>query len=273
MYFQPGTQKPPTVFRCIREERAAGLTAFSGPQGSVYGRVTQPMERVLTIFTSSDCVAMTGETFSIPTRPGQTLDEAEGELVSLYFQRFVLVSMLRESPDLRLLHAAALSHNGSGVLILAPSRGGKTTLALAANVAGMTLISDDHSLVNIRSGEILPFPRTIHMRKSAFDMVPEFAAYPPGREVYDGDGALRYDMCPEAVGVCPGDLPVRVTHVIKIEGFGAQPRLRPIAAAVAAVACTVADIVDFGKNSLDLLWAWGGALQGAVCAEITAGLR
>lgn len=55
------------------------------------------------------------------------------------------------------LHALALSYRGQAVLILLPSGGGKTTMALSMlNRQGFGLLSEDSPLVD-RQGQILPF--------------------------------------------------------------------------------------------------------------------
>jgi hypothetical protein len=68
------------------------------------------------------------------------------------------------------LHAAAVEVGGGAVLLAAPSRYGKTTLAFAFHRHGYRLLSED--LVCCRSGsscEVLPGPALVRMRPDVYD--------------------------------------------------------------------------------------------------------
>jgi hypothetical protein len=68
------------------------------------------------------------------------------------------------------LHAAAVEMGAGAVLLAAPSRYGKTTLALAFHRHGYRLLSED--LVCCRSGsscEVLPGPALVRMRPDVYD--------------------------------------------------------------------------------------------------------
>jgi hypothetical protein len=68
------------------------------------------------------------------------------------------------------LHAAAVEMGSGAVLLAAPSRYGKTTLALAFHRHGYRLLSED--LVCCRSGsscEVLPGPALVRMRPDVYD--------------------------------------------------------------------------------------------------------
>jgi len=77
------------------------------------------------------------------------------------------------------LHAAAVEMGSGAVLFAAPSRYGKTTLALAFHRHGYRVLSED--LVCCRSGsscEVLPGPALVRMRTDVYDGCP-----PPGMHV------------------------------------------------------------------------------------------
>lgn len=77
------------------------------------------------------------------------------------------------------LHAAAVEIGSGAVLFAAPSRYGKTTLALAFHRHGFRVLSED--LVCCRSGiscEVLPGPALVRVRTDVYDGCP-----PPGMHV------------------------------------------------------------------------------------------
>lgn len=69
-----------------------------------------------------------------------------------------------------LLHAGALAHNGSGIMIAADSRHGKTTLVLALLRAGFHFLSDHIAAVGRADGRLHPFPRRLGVRRGALEL-------------------------------------------------------------------------------------------------------
>lgn len=84
------------------------------------------------------------------------------------------------------LHAAALSRRGRGLLLPAPAKGGKSTLAAALVHEGWTYYSDDLAIIRIRDGKLLSFPRPIDLRPGAIDLLPR-----PTRDMRAHGHALR----------------------------------------------------------------------------------
>jgi hypothetical protein len=62
------------------------------------------------------------------------------------------------------LHALGVSHQGRGILLILPSGGGKSTMALTLlKTPGFLLLAEDTPLID-RQGDILPFPLRLGVR-------------------------------------------------------------------------------------------------------------
>ena len=121
-----------------------------------------------------------------------------------------------------LLHAAALSWRGQGVLITGPSGAGKTTTMLQCVRAGFQFVSDDATLLTrAANGDILAVAtlNTMHVTPRTVDFFPELAPFANERadngkatiflpEVYPGSVALlapvRLLIVPSLHGPCDG---------------------------------------------------------------------
>jgi hypothetical protein len=63
------------------------------------------------------------------------------------------------------IHAAVLVHHGRAIVVPGPSHAGKTTLALAAIDAGITVVSDEYALFDLGSGLVHGWPRPLRIRR------------------------------------------------------------------------------------------------------------
>jgi hypothetical protein len=70
-----------------------------------------------------------------------------------------------------LLHAAALTFQKKGILLIAESGYGKTTLALALVKQGFQFLSDEIGALGLKDGLIYPFPRGLHIRKASLNIL------------------------------------------------------------------------------------------------------
>lgn len=66
------------------------------------------------------------------------------------------------------LHAAAVEVGGRAVLLAAPSRFGKTTLAMAFHARGYPMLAEDMICINMASGSVLPGPAVIRLRPDVY---------------------------------------------------------------------------------------------------------
>jgi hypothetical protein len=72
------------------------------------------------------------------------------------------------------MHCAAIERNGRGVIVAAPGRHGKTTLALALHAAGCRLLTEDIARVRLEpEAVVLPGPAVVRMRSDALRSVPD----------------------------------------------------------------------------------------------------
>jgi hypothetical protein len=96
------------------------------------------------------------------------------------------VSELLAGRGLHRIHALGLERHGEGILVLLPSGGGKSTLALSIlrdSRNGLRLLSEDSPLLR-RDGWILPFPVRIGIHPHCLppDIDPRFTRFEPRME-------------------------------------------------------------------------------------------
>ena len=94
-----------------------------------------------------------------------------GELLSLVKQD-VVVEIQKARPDLYFVHAAALSHEGRAVLLVAESGGGKSTTAWALLHHGFRYGSDELAPVDPRTGCVHAFPSALCLKADPPDSFP-----------------------------------------------------------------------------------------------------
>lgn len=85
----------------------------------------------------------------------------------------------RRSADAVCFHAASLSRGGRGVVLVGPSRHGKTTLALALAARGYDLLSDEVAVIDRRTGSLHPFPLAVGCRAESLALLEAEGWGPP----------------------------------------------------------------------------------------------
>ena len=148
----------------------------------------------------------------------------------------IVGNALAAQPDLLFLHAASVGIAGAGALILAPSFGGKSTVALTLASRGHAFLGDDVGAIKLATRDLLPFPRSAGLRDGPLEAKLRARlqtcrhARAPAR-----DGALRTvvrvsELFPRSVS---GPLPLRfaflldgITDRAKITPF--QPRQKEL---------------------------------------------
>lgn len=73
------------------------------------------------------------------------------------------------------LHAAVMERNGRALILPAPSGSGKSTLCAGLVFRGWRLMSDELTLFDPASGEIVPLPRPISLKNASIDVLRSFA--------------------------------------------------------------------------------------------------
>lgn len=105
----------------------------------------------------------------------------------------MLVSILAGSVGLVELHASCVARDQQGLLLIGPSRSGKSTLALALSQAGFRLLSDDRTFCSFKHGKLQAYglPRPLKLRHDAAPWFEEFH----DREPIDAQNGERVFYC------------------------------------------------------------------------------
>lgn len=106
----------------------------------------------------------------------------------------MLVSVLSGSLGLVELHAACVAKNRQGVLLIGPSRSGKSTLAMALATAGCRALSDDRTLCSLKQGKLRAWgmPRPLKLRREAAAWFEEFLNREPV-DVQNGERVFHFE--------------------------------------------------------------------------------
>lgn len=117
-------------------------------------------------------------------RVSRVLPHVEGA-VNLCIARFM--------PRYLLLHAAALTHKGVGVIIPGGPGFGKTTLAAALTARGWQYASDEFAVIDGRNGSIVPYPKALSIKTGSFDVLKSFGLPVDSAPTFDraDKGAIR----------------------------------------------------------------------------------
>ena len=73
-----------------------------------------------------------------------------------------------------IIHAAVLEKNGKAIIITAPSGSGKSTLCSYLAAKGWRLLSDELTLVDLDSGNIIPIARPFNLKNDSIDVASEY---------------------------------------------------------------------------------------------------
>lgn len=122
------------------------------------------------------------------------------------------------------IHAAAVDIDGAAVLLAAPGRFGKTTLAAAFLAAGYRVLSEDQSCLTFSSTPaVIPGPAMLRVRRDVFRHLTLSGA----RIVAEGEGRVSLALDADVRGDCT-PVPVGAVVLLREGGDGARvERLRP----------------------------------------------
>ena len=112
-----------------------------------------------------------------------------------------------------LLHASSVEKDGRALVMTGESGSGKSTLAAQLGERGWRLMGDEFALLDLVTGELLPFPRLVSLKNAAIDVVATEA--PPSR------------MGPLLAGTAKGDIRHLVPRANAVARMteGARPAL------------------------------------------------
>jgi hypothetical protein len=88
----------------------------------------------------------------------------------------MLLSIVAGSVGLVELHASCVAKDQRGLVLIGPSRSGKSTLAMALTEAGFRLLSDDRTFCSLKQDKLLAWglPRPLKLRREAGAWFDEF---------------------------------------------------------------------------------------------------
>ncbi|HPF38881.1 MAG TPA: hypothetical protein P5081_21545 [Phycisphaerae bacterium] len=99
----------------------------------------------------------------------------------------------RYMPRYLLLHAAALTREGVGVIIPGGPGFGKTTLAAALTSRGWKYASDEFAMIDTVDGSIVPYPKALSVKTGSMDLLKSFGLPVDAAPTFDraDKGAIR----------------------------------------------------------------------------------
>lgn len=74
-----------------------------------------------------------------------------------------------------ILHAAVVAKQNKAVIFPAPPGSGKSTLTAYLSLAGWRLLSDEMAIIDLHTGELIPFVRPICLKNNSIDMVKQWS--------------------------------------------------------------------------------------------------
>jgi hypothetical protein len=102
---------------------------------------------------------------------GETWELDRDGVVEAYAYDGVLNSILAKVRSHYLIHAAALSWQGSGIALVADAGQGKTTLSLELVGRGFRFLSDELAAIKRQSNRLDAFPRRLRLRPQTLDLL------------------------------------------------------------------------------------------------------
>jgi len=140
---------------------------------------------------------------------------------------FLLNGMMEQVSEFVVMHAAAVSVAGRGILVAGSPTAGKSTLALELARRGAAFLSDDVAPLHRKTGLLHAFPRALGIRRDAEGVSRVDRASLPAGSVHEL--AYKWLVDPAALGLRlagPGDAPcpVEAIFLLDTDPPGAPPR-------------------------------------------------
>ncbi len=74
-----------------------------------------------------------------------------------------------------MIHAACVEKNGKALILPAPPGSGKSTLCAGLVARGWRIFSDEMTLIDTKTGSIVPAPRPISLKNESIEVIQDFA--------------------------------------------------------------------------------------------------
>lgn len=128
------------------------------------------------------------------------------------------------------IHAAVVELNGRAAILPAPPGSGKSTLCAALVTRGWRLLSDELTLVDLDTGELVPLPRPVSLKNGSIDLIRRYAPQAQfTRAVADTAKGTVAHMKPPADSVRRAHEPARPAWIVFPKYVaGASPLLAPV---------------------------------------------
>lgn len=144
--------------------------------------------------------------------------EDNGHLFS-FAQTALLNTLAGLLPEHHLFHGAALTRNGSGLILAGASGQGKSSLSLALVKHGCRFLSDDIACVHPAKNQLEPFARKLNLRRSG---LPVLRRLLPNKQINSGPTDME-TVFPDSIG---GPVPLRCLFLL--QGFAEQAVISPV---------------------------------------------
>lgn len=167
------------------------------------------------------------------------------------------------------IHAGAVSWNGAGIILPAPQDSGKTTLSAGLIGAGFSYLCDEAALIDVKTGELSPFPRPLSMEPSSVRLIPGLAN--KVESSFGGPTRRQFHVLPEDLGPGPVGESCPVRYVVApTYAKGADTDLEPMsrADAVVTMARNSFNLKRFGRRGVRIL---AGLVGQAACYRLRTG--
>ena len=138
----------------------------------------------------------------------------------------IVFSILAGSVRLIELHASCVANDDAGLVLLGPSRCGKSTLAMALIKMGFRFLSDDRTFCSMKHGKLLAWglPRPLKLRRDGGSWFDDFRDREP-TGFQNGESVFHLDPGPQRIERCEPRLLVFLDRV-----SGTAFSMTPIAA-------------------------------------------
>jgi len=112
----------------------------------------------------------------------------------------ILIDIITNIHSHLLIHSGVVSFDNKGILIVADSGHGKTTLVLELLNRGFKFLSDEMAALGRKDHLVYPFPRSLRIRNETTNLV-KFPAFPASRKTWLGKLILDIDeIFPNKIG-------------------------------------------------------------------------
>jgi hypothetical protein len=173
---------------------------------------------------------------------------------------------IRKTDNVVLVHSAAASWKGEGVLMPASMESGKTTLVAGLVQAGFGYLTDEAAVIDPATSWVHPYPRPLSMDPGSVEALGPLARKLPPE--YGWGTTIQYQIRPSHLRGRPFGKPCPVRYVVapKYDPKGAT-RLDPIsrATALTELVQNSFNLERFGSRGVRIL---GGAVENAECYRL-----